>query len=129
GFLLIFYGKWEPGLARAHFGLGNGGDEDDGFPAADGNCTVCKFGKFAGFDRDRIWSDINRCGLDVHFWLFFFFNVKAGQPYATLAIWVSEKFPEGAIKSLALFARQPQEMIPWLLLRNWFFSGGVRGLR
>lgn len=51
---------------------------------------------------------------------FYLLNVKAGQPYATLAIWVSGKLPEGAVKkSRTPFARQPQEKLPWLWLRNW----------
>ena len=54
GFFLVFHGEREPGLAVFDLGGGNGGDEDDGVTAADGDGTVGEFGEFAGFDRDRI---------------------------------------------------------------------------
>jgi hypothetical protein len=57
-------------LAGLDLGGGDGGDEDDGFPAADGDGTVSEFGKFAGFDRNRVCADVDRGGMDVHFLLF-----------------------------------------------------------
>ena len=67
GFFLVFHGEREPGLAGFHLGGGDGGDEDDGVTAADGDGTVGEFGKFAGFDRDRIGSDVARECMDVHY--------------------------------------------------------------
>jgi hypothetical protein len=73
GFFLVFHGEREPGLAGLHLGGGNGGDQDDGVTAADGDGTVGEFGKFAGFDRHRVGSDLDRSGMDVHFFFLFFF--------------------------------------------------------
>ena len=69
GLFFVFHGEREPGLAGLHLGGGNSGDQDDGVAAADGDGTVGEFGKFAGFDRHRIGSDIGRECMDVHFFL------------------------------------------------------------
>ena len=75
GFFLIFHGKWEPGLAGLHFRGGNGGDEDDGVAATDGDGAIGEFGDFAGFERHRIGSDVGRECMDIHSqYLFSFFS-------------------------------------------------------
>ena len=55
-FFAVIDGEREPVLAFLDRGGGNGGDEDDGFAAADGDGAVGEFGEFAGFDGDGIGS-------------------------------------------------------------------------
>ena len=62
-------------MAGFHLGGGNGGDEDDGVAAADGDGAIGEFGNFAGFERHRVGADVGRECMDIHsLYLFSFFS-------------------------------------------------------
>ena len=145
GFFLIFHGKWEPGLAGLHFRGGNGGDEDDGVAAADGDGAIGEFGNFAGFKRHRIRSDVGRDSVDIHSqYLFSFFS--AYSPSSGMrnghssfldknpqhAYWrAAEDFLSGDSGGILVpgpFRETATGFVQWLSCGEWF-SGGVRDQR
>ena len=63
-FLAVIDGEREPVLAFLDGGGGDGGDEDDGLAAADGDGAVGEFREFAGFDGDGSGADVGRDIMD-----------------------------------------------------------------
>ena len=59
-FFAVIDGEREKVLPFLDGGGGDGGDEDDGFAAADGDGAVGEFGEFAGFDDDVCGADAAR---------------------------------------------------------------------
>ena len=67
-FFAVIDGEREPVLAFLDLGGGDGGDDDDGFAAADGDGAVGELGEFAGFDGDFVGADAARDVMDAMVW-------------------------------------------------------------
>ena len=66
GFLFVFDGKGEPVLALADFGLGDGGDKDDGLAGRHSDGAIGELAHFAGFNGHRELPDFAGYGFYTH---------------------------------------------------------------
>ena len=67
---LVFDGEREPVLPLLELGGGNGGDEDDGLAAGDGDGAVREFSHPSGFEVEGCRANLARDGMYIHWFSF-----------------------------------------------------------